>query len=49
MRKPTAGVDVKGDGSMVAFRGTVMREELDPGELKTPFDAVRKTLSEGVR
>jgi len=46
LRKPTAGVDVKGDGSLVAFRGTVRREELELGEQGTPFDAVRETLAE---
>jgi hypothetical protein len=45
LRKPTAGIDVRGDGSLVAFRGTVAREELEPGAGETPFDAVRKTLS----
>jgi hypothetical protein len=49
LRKPTAGVDVKGDGSLVAFRGTLIREQLDPGELKTPYDAVRKTLAKQPR
>jgi hypothetical protein len=49
LRKPTAGVDVKGDGSLVAFRGTVMREELEPEEQGTPFDAVRETLAEKTR
>jgi hypothetical protein len=49
LRKPTAGVDVKGDGSLVAFRGTVMREELEPEEQGTPFDAVRETLAEKAR
>ena len=45
LRKPTAGIDVRGDGSLVAFRGTVAREELEPDAGETPFDAVRKTLS----
>jgi len=49
LRKPTAGVDVKGDGSLVAFRGALMREELDRGELETPYDAVLRTLSVGHR
>ena len=49
LRKPTAGVDVKGDGSLVAFRGTVMREELEPEGRDTPFDAVRETLAEKAR
>ena len=45
LRKPTAGVDVRGNGSLVAYRGGVRREELEPGERETPFDAVRKTLA----
>ncbi len=45
LRKPTAGVDVRGDGSLVAYRGTVRRQELEPGERETPLDAVRKTLA----
>ena len=45
LRKPTAGIDVRGDGSLVAFRGTVAREELEPSVGETPFDAVRETLA----
>lgn len=44
LRKPVAGVDVRGDGSFVPFRGGVGREELDPTDHETPFDAVRETL-----
>lgn len=44
LRKPTAGVDVRGDGSFVPFRGGVARGELDPTDYDTPFDAVRKAL-----
>ncbi|MGN6257537.1 MAG: hypothetical protein ACTHN3_07285 [Solirubrobacterales bacterium] len=43
-RKPTAGVDVRGDGAFVPFRGGVVREELDPSHHDTPFDLVRETL-----
>jgi hypothetical protein len=43
-RKPTAGVDVRGDGTFVPFRGGVVREELDPSGHDTPFDLVRETL-----
>ena len=39
----SAGIDVMGDGSLVAYRGGVRREELDPGQ-KGPFEAVRKAL-----
>lgn len=43
-RKPAAGVDVRGDGAFVPFRGAVKREELDPSKHETPFDLVRETL-----
>lgn len=44
LRKPIAGVDVRGDGSFVPFRGGVGREELDPSSHETPFELVRETL-----
>jgi hypothetical protein len=44
LRKPAAGVDVRGDGAFMPFRGGVRREELDPTEYETPFDLVRETL-----
>lgn len=44
LRKPTAGVDVRGDGTFVPWRGSVRREELDPSNHETPFDLVRETL-----
>jgi hypothetical protein len=44
LRKPVAGVDVRGDGTFMPFRGGVGREELDPSNHETPFDLVRETL-----
>jgi hypothetical protein len=44
LRKPVAGVDVRGDGTFVPYRGGVGREELDPTDHETPFDLVRETL-----
>ena len=44
LHKPVAGIDVRGDGSFVPFRGGVGREELDPSRHETPFDLVRETL-----
>jgi hypothetical protein len=44
LRKPTAGVDVRGNGLFVPFRGGVGRQELDPTDYDTPFDAVREVL-----
>lgn len=43
-RKPVAGIDVRGDGTFVPYRGGVGREELDPSDRETPFDLVRETL-----
>lgn len=45
LSKPVAGVDVRGDGSLVAYRGGLRREELEPQGRDTPFDAVRETLA----
>jgi len=44
LRKPVAGVDVRGDGTFVPYRGGVGREELDPSRHDTPFELVRETL-----
>jgi len=44
LRKKVAGVDVRGDGTFVPFKGGVVREELDPTHHDTPFDLVRETL-----
>lgn len=44
VRKSVAGVDVRGDGEFVPYRGGVTREELDPSGHETPFDLVRETL-----
>jgi hypothetical protein len=44
LRKRVAGVDVRGDGTFVPYRGGMRREELDPSGYDTPFDPVRETL-----
>lgn len=44
LRKPVAGIDVRGDGTFMPYRGGVRREELDPTDHETPFDLVRETL-----
>jgi hypothetical protein len=44
LRKAVAGIDVRGDGAFVPYRGGVRREELDPSRYDTPFDVVRETL-----
>jgi hypothetical protein len=43
-RRRVAGVDLRGDGTFVPWRGTVQREELDSGGHETPFELVRETL-----
>lgn len=49
LRKPVAGVDVRGDGTFVPYRGGMQRKELDPSDHDTPFDLVRETLEGGRR
>ncbi len=44
LRGSTAGVDVMGDGSLIAYSGGVRRSTLEPGGDETPFDAVRRAL-----
>jgi hypothetical protein len=44
LRKPVAGIDLRGDGTFMPYRGSVVREELDPSEHDSPFDVVRETL-----
>jgi hypothetical protein len=44
LHKPTAGVDVRGDGTFVPYCGGVAREELDPTAYDTPFAVVREAL-----
>ncbi|HEU4707333.1 MAG TPA: hypothetical protein VFS64_09105 [Solirubrobacterales bacterium] len=44
LRRATAGIDVRGDGTFMPFRGGMVREELDPSGHDTPFDLVRETL-----
>ncbi|MGE0067334.1 MAG: hypothetical protein AB7T48_08275 [Solirubrobacterales bacterium] len=49
LRKPVAGVDVRGDGTFMPYRGGVGRAELDPSGHDTPFDLVRDTLEADTR
>jgi hypothetical protein len=49
LRRAIAGVDLRGDGTFVPFRGGVVREELDPTDYETPFDVVRETLEASER
>lgn len=44
LRGASAGVDVMGDGSLVAFAGGVGRRPIEPAEGETAFDAVRREL-----
>ena len=44
LRKPVAGIDVRGDGTFVPYRGGVGRSEMDSADHDTPFDLVRETL-----
>jgi hypothetical protein len=44
LRKPVAGIDVRGDGAFMPYVGGLTRDELDPTAYDTPFDAVRASL-----
>jgi hypothetical protein len=44
LRGRSAGVDVMGDGALVAFGGGVRRETLAPADGQSAFDAVRRAL-----
>jgi hypothetical protein len=45
LRGTAAGVDVMGDGEIVAFAGGVSRTRLEARAGESPFDAVRRELS----
>jgi hypothetical protein len=44
VRRPEAGLDVMGDGHLVAYRGGIFKKELEPREGGTAYDAVRAAL-----
>ena len=46
LRSRDAGVDVKGDGSLVAYRGAILRRPLEPRPGQDVYDAVREVLEE---
>lgn len=45
LRSRSAGVDVMGDGTLVAFAGGVARRELEPREGESPYAAVERELA----
>jgi hypothetical protein len=47
LRGPVAGIDVRGDGSFVPYRGGLARTELEPSRDESPFETVRETLARG--
>jgi hypothetical protein len=45
LRRPTAGVDVKGDGTVVPYRGEIFKQPLEASRGGSEIDAVREALS----
>jgi len=46
LRPPTAGVDIRGDGGLVVYRGGLRRTVIEPRGSESAFDAVRRTLAQ---
>jgi hypothetical protein len=45
IRSPEGGIDVMGDGSAIAYTGSVRKEKLDADSLDDAFERLRDTLS----
>jgi hypothetical protein len=45
LHRAVAGVDLRGNGELVPYRGGVRREELEPGRGETPFELIREALA----
>jgi len=45
LRSRDAGIDVMGDGGIVAFRGGVARSPLEPSDGESPFELVAEALA----
>jgi hypothetical protein len=45
LRRETAGIDVKGDGTLVPYEGAIFRKPLEPERGESDIDAVRRALS----
>jgi hypothetical protein len=46
LRSREAGVDVMGDGSLVAYAGGMGRRRLEPRQGESAYDAVRRELAD---
>jgi hypothetical protein len=45
LRRSEAGLDVMGDGRLVAYRGTIFKRPLEPPRGGTAYDAIRAALA----
>jgi hypothetical protein len=45
LRRPEVGLDVMGDGRLVAYRGTIFKRPLEPPHGGTVYDAIRTALA----
>ena len=39
------GIDIRGDGSAVAFTGRLRRRPVSEGDVESPYDALRRALT----
>jgi hypothetical protein len=45
MRSPEGGLDVMGDGAVIAYTGAIRKEEIDADSIDAAFDRLRSALS----
>jgi len=47
IRSPEAGIDVMGDGSLIAYTGTIRKEPIEADTVDAAFQALSRSLAPG--
>lgn len=47
LRPPTAGIDIRGDNSLLGYTGAIRRRPLRPDSMRAIFRALEKELADG--